>query len=138
MGFREDMGNVVDSIRRDVIDGALELRLHAVVVRTRVWDGGRPGLGTATDTDVTLDPVPKVRPPSPREKAAAPGFYEDGDRVVDKLSPDYTEAQLTGRPIAAGSEVFWLIDGDEYRVVGQPLEGFLGWKVHLRRMHKRG
>jgi len=135
VAFRDDMVAIADAGRGIAED--LGLRLKTVVVRTRTWDGGEVGRGSASDSDLTLDPVPKARPPSPRELATPGGVYEDGDRVVDKISATYTEAQLSGRPIAADTEVYWLVDGDPYRLVREPPEGFLGWKVHLRRMRNR-
>ncbi len=135
MAFRDDMIAIADDGRDIAV--SLGLRLHTVAVRTRTWDGGEVGRGMANDADLTLDPAPKVRPPSAREIAGAPGVYEDGDRIVDRISATYTEAQLSGRPIPAASEVYWLIDGDPYRVVREPQAQFLGWRVHLRRMRNR-
>lgn len=135
MAFRDDMVAIADEGRQIATD--LGLRFHTVVIRTRTWSGGEPGLGTASDVDVTPDPPPKVRAPTPREITASPGVYEDGDRIVDRLSATLTEVQLSGRPVAAGAELYWLIDGDAYRLVQKPEEQFLGWRVHLRRMNKR-
>lgn len=161
--LREDLIPVVDSIRREIVDQAAGLRLHAVAVRRRTWSGGEAGLGTATDEDLILDPVPKVLPPEPKVKAAEPGKYEDGDRIVSKVSLEYTRDQLDGGAMGAGTELFWLIgrqtrpedgwldgsawlDGEHlgpeghgteaYRVLSVE-EGFLGWTVHLRRMRRR-
>lgn len=135
MAFRDDMVAIADDGRDIAV--SLGLRLYSVVVRTRTWAGGEPGRGTPTDVDLTLTPVPRVKDPTPREQAAAPGIYEAGDRVIDRISATYTTGQLSGRPIAVGVEVYWLIDGDPYRVVQQPQVGFLGWRVHLRRLRDR-
>ena len=135
MSFRTDMEAIADAGRGIADD--LGLRLHTVVVRTRTWLGGEVGRGTPKDVDLTLSPPPKVRSPTPREMAGSPGVYQEGDRIVDKISATYTMAQLDGRPIPTDTEVYWLIDDDEYRVVNQPEEGFLGWSVLLRRMRTR-
>lgn len=133
MSLRDDLIPLVDEVRGDIVDGVAGLRLHTVVVRTRTWSGGERGRGTATDVDVTLDPKPKVLDPSPRWRAAEPGRFEDGDRVVDKVSATYTRAQLDGGTLASNAEVLWLIDGDPYRVVSVD-EHYLAWRVQLRRM----
>lgn len=135
MAFRDDMVAIADQGRSIADD--LGLRLHTVVVRTTTWSGTEVGRGTATHADLTLEPPPKVKSPTPRMIAAAPGLFEEGDRVVEKISATTTEAQLTGRPLASSKELVWLIDGDPYRVVGKPEESFLGWKVHLRRARGR-
>lgn len=162
--LREDLIPVVDSIRREIVDQAAGLRLEAVVVRRRTWSGGQPGLGTATDEDVVLDPVPKVRPPEPRLRSREPGKFEDGDLVVDKVSLTHTRDVLDGGTLPIGTELYWLIGkqvrpedgwldgsawadseylGPELGVAGEPYrvvsldEGFLGWTVHLRRMRRR-
>lgn len=134
MAFRDDIVALVDEVRSEVIDQDLGLRLHTVQTRLREWSGGELGLGTATDTLVTLDPPPKVYSPSPRLQAAAPGKYEDGDRLVRKISATLTEDELTGGALTSVQEFCWLIDGDPYRVVGEPDKRFLEWRVQLRRM----
>lgn len=113
----------------------LGLRLFSVVVRKRTWSGGTPGRGTATNTDLTLEPRPRVRPPSSRRLIAEPGRFEDGDRMVDRISATYTAEQLGQIP--TGGELLYLIDGEAYRLVGAPLEQTLGWSVQLRRTASR-
>jgi hypothetical protein len=136
MSLRDDLIPVVDEIREDVIDGVAGLRLYTVTVRTRTWSGGAPGRGTATNVDITLSPKPKVSDPSPRMVYGQQGAFEEGDRIVSKISATYTAAQLRGTP-ANGAEIFWLIGSDEYKVVGEPQVGYLGWTVHLRRRHRQ-
>ena len=132
MTLRDDLQPCVDDARS--IIGELGLRPHVVVVRTRTWDGGRPGSGTATDVDVTITPAPRVRGVSPRLVHAAPGKYEDGDRVVDKISRTYAKAALAGTGLAAGQERWVLIDGDPYRVIGEPEERSFEWRLQVRRI----
>lgn len=137
MALRDDLIDLVDSVRDEVIDQEAGLRLHAVQTRLRSWSGGEPGAGSATDTDTTLSPTPRVRPPSPRLEQGPGGKVEEGDRIVDRLSATLDEADLTGGTLSGGQEFYWLIDGEPYRVVGQPQKRFLEWRVHLRRMRNR-
>jgi len=142
MTLRDDLQPCVDAARQQLVD--LGLRPYTVTVRTRVWSGGEPGSGTPTDTDLELTPRPRVMNPSPRLVAASPGVYEDGDLLVDKISRDYTEAQLTGRAIADDAEVIWVLDDGtttrEYRAVEAPEKAprhNFEWRVHLRRMTRK-
>jgi hypothetical protein len=132
MALRDDLIPIVDTIREQVIDVAVGLRLHTVETRLRVWSGGELGRGAATNTDTTLDPKPKVNLITPRLVQASGGKYLDGDRVVEKISATYTEAQLDGGTVATGREFYWLIDDEPYEVVGKPRKGFLGWSIVLR------
>lgn len=136
MSIRDDLIPLVDEVRSEIVDEVAGLRLSTVVVRTRTWSGGELGRGTPTDVDLELEPKPRVRDPEPRQRSAAPGKFEDGDRVVDKVSATYTSDELDGGELAAGAELFWLIDGEPYRVVSVD-EKYLGWEAHLRRMRTR-
>lgn len=136
MTIRDEIIPLIDSVRRDVVDVQAGFRLHTIQTRLRVWDGGEVGRGTPTDTDVTLDPVPRWREPTPRERSAEPGRYQDGDVIVTKISATYTEDDLTGGALGAASEWFWLVDGEPYRVASVH-ERIFEWRVHLRRMRRR-
>lgn len=137
MALRDDLVTLVDEIRDEVIDGEVGLRLYAVATRLRTWDGGKVGSGTASDTDTDIEPKPKVQQPSPRLVVAAPGKFEEGDRIVSRISATYEEDDLDGGTLDAGDEFFWLLDGEPYRVVGKPEKRYLEWRVHLRRMRPR-
>lgn len=137
MSLRDDLITVVDSTRLNVVDAVAGLRIHTVFIRMTIWDSGTVGRGNKVDYDHELEPVPKVMDPSPRMTFAQPGVFEEGDRVVSKISATYDKADLFDASIAAGSEQFWLIDGEEYKTVGEPQEGYLGWKVQLRRRHRK-
>lgn len=136
MALRDELIDLVDDVRDEVIDGEVGLRLDSVVIRKRTWDGAEPGDGTPTDVDMELTPKPKVSRPPPKLIASSGGVYVEGDLWVRRISATYTRAELTGEP-SGTSEVFWLINGDPYRVVGEPDERFLEWRVHLRRMQGR-
>lgn len=131
MTLRDELQPVVDESRQLVAD--LGFRVYAVTVRVRTWDGGEIGRGETDDADTVLSPPPKVASPSPRLVFAAPGKYEDGDRIVSRISRSYTEDELTGGAPDVDQEVCWLIDDDEYVLVGQPEKRPLEWRAHLRR-----
>ncbi len=135
MSLRDDLQPVVDEMR----DLVAELGLRPRTVKTRLvtWSGAKVGLGTATNTDTTLTPTPKVREPAARLVFDAPGKYESGDIVVSKITRDYTEAQLTGGAMSATTEWMWVVDDRLYRVVGAPELLTFGWRVQLRRITGR-
>lgn len=134
MAIRDDLVDLVDDLRREVVDEAFGLRLDTISTRMRRWPGrviGKDGV-TPIDVDTELDPKPKARRPSPRMRFAEPGKYEAGDVVVEKISATYTEEQLTGGVLTKGYEFFWVINGEPYQVMGADKK-YLSWSVHLRR-----
>lgn len=136
MTFRDDMIACADELRGDIADTEFQTRLHVVKTRTRTWSGAKVGLGSSTDVDVTLTPKPRVGAVDTRLRMAEPGKYQEGDRVVRKVSATYTEAQLTGGTVAANAEFYWLVDDEPYRVV-EVTERYIEWRVLLRRMRNR-
>ena len=130
MTLRDDLIPCVDSAR-DIIND-FGLRPYVVLMRTRTWSGSEPGSGTSSDVDVAIDPVPKVSYPSPRLIANSGGTIQEGDRMVSKISASYTEAQLTGNPLGANVEVWWMIDGDFYTIVGTPSKKNFEFRLQLR------
>lgn len=136
MSIRDDLIPILDDIRRDVIDVAVGLRLDDVTVRRRTWSGRSLGQGAPADTDLVLDPRPKVHDPSPRARYAEPGRFEEGDQLVDKISLTYTQAQLDGGTLAANEELYWLVNSQAFRVISVE-ERFLSWRVHLRKTRER-
>lgn len=133
--IREELIPIVDELRREVVDGIAGLRLDTVVVRRRSWPGGRKGIGNPVDSDLVLDPKPKINPPKPNLRMAEPGKFEEGDLVASRISLEYTEAQLSAG-LSGGQELFWLVSGEAYQVMGVE-ERYLEWRVHLRRMQNR-
>ena len=122
---------------RDLV-GELGLRPRTTKTRQVTWSGGKLGVGTATNVEVTLSPTPKVREPPARLIFDAPGKYESGDILVSRITRDYTEDQLTGGTLAAGVEWFWVVDDRLYRLVGAPELRTFEWRVQLRRITGRG
>lgn len=131
MSLRDDLIPLIDDVRDEVVDGVAGLRLHTVATRLRTWSGASRGLGVATDVDTPIAPKPKVID-EPNLRVSEGGRYEDSDRVVEKISATYTEAQLTGSAATALQEFFWLIDGQPYRLVSIE-EKYLGWRIVVRR-----
>lgn len=133
MSLRDDLVPVFDETR--TLIGDLGMRRHTVTIRTRVWSGGRVGSGTATDTDVVVEPAPKVVDPLARLVGDTVGRYEAGDLIVSRISATYTEADLA-HPGTAGTERIWLVDDRAYKLVGVPEEKNFEWRVLLRRMSR--
>jgi hypothetical protein len=105
---------------RALID-ELGLRRYSVTIRRRQWSGGKPGLGTATNTDLVLSPRPRVREISVREVAGSGGTFESGDFRIDKITPrytapttgGYTPAMLVISPANAAQDVVIVLVGDD-------------------------
>jgi len=129
--LRDDLVPVINEGRQLAAD--LGLRQQTVVIRTRVWSGGIVGKGTTADTDLTLEPVPKVKRLPLRVVSGSGGKYEGGDRQITKISATYTAAQLGAGDIAAGTQVLWLIDGEEHTLVGKPEEKNFEWRCVVGR-----
>lgn len=83
-----------------------------MVIRTRTWTGGEDGaevgVGTYTDSDVTLSPRPKVVERGDTEVEVGPitpsySTPTSGGYTIAQLNPD-----LSALP---GTEVFWVLTG---------------------------
>ena len=133
MTIRADLIPVVDDARSLVAD--LGLRRYTVAVRTRVWSGDKIGSGTATDTDLTIEPPPKVERLPVRLIANSGGIYEEGDLLVSKISASYEEADLVAAP-TGGTEILWILNGESFRAVTRPEVKNFEWKVVVRRLNR--
>jgi hypothetical protein len=128
---------------RQVVD-ALGLRRFSVAIRRRTWSGGALGLGTATNVDVVLSPKPRCRQPSARDVASSGGTFEEGDYIIDRITPAYTVGgtggytpdQLQIVPASAAEEVLILVTGDdgghECTLVTQHFDAAFGYELHAR------
>jgi hypothetical protein len=127
------------------------VRQYAVYRVLRTWSGGRRGEGTATTLlREELTPAPKVDFSRLRNHLEPAGLLEDGGALLTEVSLTYTEAELTGRPLAADEEFFFeLVDvqGQASRTryfepTDAPLvvdrERDIGWRVPLRRFEPQG
>ena len=129
--LRDDLIPVIDEGRQLAAD--LGLRQQSVVVLTRVWTSGTIGKGGYTDGDLVLSPVPKVKRLPLRVVMGSGGTYKEGDRLVIKISATYSAEQLGAGELAAGTQVLWLIDGEEHTLVGTPEEKNFEWRCVVRR-----
>lgn len=86
-----------------------DLRTTTVTIRTRTWTGGEDGaevgVGSCTDSDVTLTPRPKVKELGDTEVEIGPitPSHSSGGYTVAQLNPD-----LSALP---GTEVLWVLVG---------------------------
>lgn len=85
--LRDDILPVVDEMRQ--IPDDLGLRRYSLTMRMRRWSGGKPGLGSPTDTDLEILPRPKVRVMTTKEIAQSAGTYRMGDFKVEKITPNF-------------------------------------------------
>jgi hypothetical protein len=135
MTLRDELVPVVDELR--AMPDEFGFRPYTVVVRRITWSGGEPGAGTKAIADVAIAPKPKVRDVPERLIHAAPGKYEAGDRLVTKISATYSRDDLDGGDLISGREIVWLLDGEEYTIVGTAEERPLEWRVQLRRRTRK-
>jgi hypothetical protein len=97
----------------------LDLCPSTVTIRTRVWSGGKVGLGTTSDTDLVLPNKFFLRQVTTRDIDNSGGRYEAGDLMVSGIVPNdpangptegFSEAQLA--PVGAeGTEIIYFITG---------------------------
>lgn len=79
------------------------------------------------ETDLTLDPTPRVRDAA-RLRGGEAGQYAEGTLVVDRISATYTRSQLDPE-----GDSYWLVGGEPYRPISFE-ERSTQWRVVLDRM----
>lgn len=133
MSFRTDLlKNVVGPLLKlpgPVSEGGLfDVYTYTVVVRTTTWSSGEVGTGTATVSDYTILPRPRVK--------------EDGDKnlIVKGVVPSHpkggsTVAQLNPTN-AAGAESYYVVTGANgehfYQLVDIDTSQAFGWTLKLQ------
>lgn len=137
----------IDDIRADVYAVAGVRQWSATLVRRR-WTGGIPGAGVpVVVSEMTLNVPPQVMKEVGNRLQPA-GLEEEGDIVLAEVSLRYTEAELTGQPVAADEEVYWRLEdlqgqGVQRRFYTQskpprPTRDSnsigVGWQLYLRRI----
>lgn len=137
MALRDELRDLVDEVREDIIDTEVGLRLFTVSTRLRTWSGSRPGAGTATDTDTVLSPKPKVIRLPLRVVESSGGRFEAGDLAITKLSAQLADDALDGGTLAANEEWFILVDGAPHRVVSKVEQRYLEKRIIVRRVKGR-
>jgi hypothetical protein len=137
MSLVDDLLPVFGTVRS--IPGSLGLNPFTLEVVVRTWTGGRPGVGTVTETATTIlerGQNPDVEQVSTREIIASAGLYRDQDLRVGPLTPPWTDpvdsstggtALTTLDPAPpAGASMFYRLHGP-----GLPSGGALYKKVEL-------
>jgi hypothetical protein len=104
--LRQALLPVADTIRALAGPTALDIRVYTITVRTRVWSGGEVGLGAPADSDLSIVPLPKVRP-----------VASSRDLLVGPMTPTYgtggyTPAQLNPSDVA-GTEFYYVVLGPD-------------------------
>lgn len=113
MTFREDMRELIDSIRGP-IPGELGLRQIRSFVVTREWTGSMVGQGTSTVLirEILCDVYsPKVVEVSSRDIVASGGQFEQGDVSIGPVTPPWltggvNSALLNPDPSGSPTEVY--------------------------------
>lgn len=144
---------LVDSLVPSVIDGLREtlhpafgVRAYRVYRVVRTWGGRVVGEGTSTDSAHELRPQPRVNHfNGVKYVQATCGIRELGDVMLTEVSLTYTDAQLTGQPLTARQDLFYVLG--EAHGQASPLrlwaltappfidrERDMGWVLHLRRV----
>lgn len=145
--LRDQLLSLVSGLRQ--IPADLGFRRYGLTVRVSTWSGAEPGLGIATNSDVTISPKPDVRFVSVKEIAASGGTYQEGDFFVSKITPyfagppagGYTPAQLRPAVSADNQDVVYVLTGDEGAIecalieehLGKPRGSALRYALVLRR-----
>lgn len=116
MSFRTALLATVDSIRSIAGPTGFDIRVNQLSIRTRTWDGGRIGLGNSSDSDLVLPARYPIRYVSAQEIFSAAGEYEQGDVLVDHITPSdgtigYTQAQLRPQPTSDAVEILYILTG---------------------------
>ena len=135
--FREEMAGLADELRQELVVDEFTLRLDTVQTLYRTWSGGAPGRGSEVDVATNIVPIPKASRP-PGYAGNQGGRYEEGDLILTRVSVlNYSIEDLTGGQRLSHEEFYWLINGEQYRVVREPEEEYIGWRVHLRRVNRK-
>lgn len=148
-----DSSVLVDSLVPDVIDGlrdvlnpAFGIRAYRVYRVIRTWSGAEPGDGTFGDVAGELRPQPRVAVWDGFRYQQQPAGLESVGRVrLTEVSLTYSDADLTGQPLAKNQELFIAIgdaNGQGTTVAlfthAQPpyidREKDMGWVVNLQRV----
>lgn len=93
---------VVDGVRRKIHE-KLGTRPWQVDIVTRIWSGNERGVGHATQTVLTLDPIPKVVR-STHDRMGPAGREAAGSVVISQVSLRYAQSELAPK-VDARTEV---------------------------------
>jgi hypothetical protein len=142
---------LVDEIRGS-LNPAMGLRQYTVTVVTRRWPSGRRGdtsAGPPTDTELELEPQPKVEFGKGLDYKMEPGGRrEEGRLRLTEVSLTYSEDQLAPQGLTQDQEFFYRlteavgqnIRSREYHPDGPIIsdrEKDIGWTINLVRRQVR-
>lgn len=146
----DELVPMVDELKGDLYRD-MGVRQYRTYLVRRVWSGARRGEGTVTVLSRTeLTPAPRVSFGGLRNQLEPQGLLEEGAARLTEVSLTYTEAELTGKPLAANEEFFFkLIDAHGqasktrfFTPTDAPLEvdreKDIGWRVSLKRFEPQG
>lgn len=146
----DELVPMVDELKGDLYRDMGVRQYRTYLVRRR-WSGARRSEGTVTVLSRTeLTPAPRVDFGGLRTQLEPHGFLEDGSVRLTEVSLTYTEAELTGRPLADNEEFFYkLVDAHGqasktryFTPTDAPLEvdreKNIGWRVPLKRFEPQG
>lgn len=130
MTLRDDLIPTYNAAR-GIVDG-LGLRQDSVIVRSFTDPAPDPdplvtALTARVPHNLQITPRPRVHD-NAFKIGSVFGEHETGDRMVDRISLTYTEAQLD-----PGEDAVWVINGDPYRLRALR-EHNSQWKARVRRM----
>lgn len=133
---------LLDSLK-DCIDSVLGVRdcvgavLHPVSILTRVWDGERPGDGTATEETEEIKPSPEIVDYGHDIRLMEGGAVKQGDIIIRGISKNkYPDESMVDCRLLEGeginTERFYFINDRFYTVI-HVKDKYLTWDVHLRK-----
>lgn len=144
---------LVDSLVPDVIDGLREqlhpgfgVRAYRMYRVIRTWSGAVAGDGDSVDVGAEIRPQPRIKMWNGLKYVQAIcGIRELGDVVATEVSLTYSDADLTGQPLAPNQEIFLAIgeangQASPLRVWTHAVPPFIdrevdmGWVLNLRRV----
>lgn len=139
---------IVDDLRSS-LNADFGTRPFKCYVVRRHWTGERRGEGTLVwDSETEITPAPRVDLGSLFHRLSDLGLESDGEIVLREVSLTYTEAELTGQPLADNEECFIrLVEGQGQGIVSRDFvlatskrpepdrEKDIGWRVTLTHAH---
>jgi len=143
VSFRTALLPVVDEIRSIAGPMGFDIRTSHLTIRTRVWSGGRAGLGSPHDEDIVLAPHYKVSQLSAREVASSGGRFELEDVRVGPITPKEGDTGYSLSELAPdgsdGVEILYILTGPhdgEYGLVQAIKSRPFRYELVLRRRRR--
>jgi hypothetical protein len=135
--------SLIDSVRNILGPTNLDIRPNKLIIRTRIWSGDRPGIGTYTDSDLELPQKFKIKQLETHEIASSGGKFELGDIEVSHITPGEVVAgvgfsvdQLAPPVAASNIETLYIIQGPMAGIYSRVTLNnwkILSWSLVLRK-----